>query len=148
MFPNRLLLLRSDLSKVRSGPSSLVARRQWPVPSRITSFPTTIIHHPPQCHAFTSTTASSSRPFQILGVQQIALGTTDKEGTSKLWQDIFGLQPESSHRLEKENVEEDILKVGAAKSPFVVEIDLMQPIDPNKSPKVRLSRFKKGVLTK
>ena len=53
-----------------------------------------------------------------------------------MWQDIFGLKAESTHRLEKENVVEDILKVGAAKSPFVVEIDLMQPIDPNKSPKV------------
>ena len=54
-----------------------------------------------------------------------------------LWQDIFGLQPHATKRIEKENVEEDILKVGAAKSPFVVEIDLMQPIDPEKSPKVR-----------
>ena len=53
-----------------------------------------------------------------------------------MWQDIFGFKAESTHRLEKENVVEDILKVGAAKSPFVVEIDLMQPIDPNKSPKV------------
>lgn len=53
-----------------------------------------------------------------------------------MWQDIFGLKAESTHRLEKENVVEDILEVGAAKSPFVVEIDLMQPIDPNKSPKV------------
>jgi len=86
-------------------------------------------------HQFLSFSSSSgSRPFKVLGVQQIALGSTDKQGTNKLWHDIFGLQPESSHRLEKEN--EDILRVGAAKSAFAVEVDLMQPIDPEKSPKV------------
>lgn len=83
-----------------------------------------------------STDSNTTRPFRILGVQQIALGSTDKQGTATLWQDIFGLQPHSTKRIEKENVEEDILKLGAAKSPFVVEIDLMQPIDPEKSPKV------------
>ena len=81
--------------------------------------------------------ATTPRPFTILGVQQIALGSTDKAGMDKLWGDIFGFQAESTHRLEKENVIEDILRVGAAKSPFAVEVDLMQPIDPEKSPKVR-----------
>jgi lactoylglutathione lyase len=82
------------------------------------------------------TLVTSPRPFTILGVQQIALGSTDKAGMDKLWIDIFGLKAESTHRLEKENVIEDILRVGAAKSPFAVEVDLMQPIDPDKSPKV------------
>jgi hypothetical protein len=87
------------------------------------------------------------RPFRILGIQQIALGSTDRAGLNKLWNDIFGLQKDSSHRLEKENVEEDILKVGAPKSPFVVEVDLMCPIDPEKSPKVRMS-FKNTVAAR
>jgi lactoylglutathione lyase len=47
-----------------------------------------------------------------------------------LWQDIFGLEKHSSHRIESENVEEDIIKLGPA--PYEVEIDLMRPIDPEK----------------
>lgn len=35
---------------------------------------------------------------------------------------------------EKENVDEDILRCG--KGPMAVEVDIMQPLDPNKSPKV------------
>jgi hypothetical protein len=42
-----------------------------------------------------------------------------------LWQDIFGLEKHSSHRIENENVEEDIIKLGPA--PYEVEIDLMRP---------------------
>lgn len=38
--------------------------------------------------------------------------------------------------LQKENVNEDILKVGEGIA--AVEIDLMQPIDPNKTPKVHI----------
>jgi hypothetical protein len=94
---------------------------------------TTIKQWVPLVRPFATSTA---RPFTILGVQQIALGSTDKAGMDKLWIDIFGLKVESTHRLEKENVIEDILRVGAAKSPFAVEVDLMQPIDPDKSPKV------------
>ena len=82
-----------------------------------------------------STSASSTRPFRILGVQQIALGSTDKQGMTTLWEDIFGLKPHSNHRIERENVDEDILKVGVGVL-GQVEIDLMQPIDPDKSPKV------------
>lgn len=93
-----------------------------------------------------SLTTTSPRPFQILGVQQIALGSTDKSGMTKLWQDIFGLQPIGSFRSEKENVDEDILKLGAAKSPFCVEVDLMVPIDETKSPKVNLERKKGNVF--
>ena len=36
----------------------------------------------------------------------------------------------------KENVDEDILQVGV--SPFQVEVDLMQPLDESKSPKVHI----------
>lgn len=49
---------------------------------------------------------------------------------------MFGLKDRvvDSVRLEKENVEEDIVQLGP--KPFSVEIDLMSPIDPEKSPKV------------
>ena len=41
--------------------------------------------------------------------------------------------------MEGENVDEDILRVGPV--PFEVEVDLMTPIDPEGSPKVRFGYF-------
>jgi lactoylglutathione lyase len=46
----------------------------------------------------------------------------------------MGLDLVSTKRIEKENVDEDIARIGSG--PLAVEIDLMQPIDPDKSPKV------------
>ena len=46
----------------------------------------------------------------------------------------MGLRFGHSYKSEKENVDEDICETGAG--PFTVEVDLMQPIDPNKRPKV------------
>lgn len=74
------------------------------------------------------------RPFKVLGVQQIAIGGEDKSKLEKFWVDIMGLAKVSSFRSEKENVDEDILSMG--KGAFSVEVDIMQPIDPTKSPKV------------
>ena len=79
------------------------------------------------------------RPFRILGVQQIAVGALDKSGLSKLYVDLFGLSPSGNYRNEKENVDEDIVSIG--KGPLAVEIDLMQPIDPEKSPKVHVPQL-------
>jgi lactoylglutathione lyase len=81
-------------------------------------------------------TTAAARPFQILGIQQVAIGCEEKSPLDALWKDIFGFQASASKRLEKENVEEDILKVGP--SPFEVEVDLMVPIDKDKSPKVSI----------
>jgi lactoylglutathione lyase len=76
--------------------------------------------------------SASDRPFQVLGVQQIAVGSLDKEALRHLWVDLLGCGPvQSSHRLEKENVDEDILTVGGT-----VEVDLMAPIDPEAKPAV------------
>ncbi|TGM56917.1 VOC family protein [Leptospira vanthielii] len=77
---------------------------------------------------------SGNRPFKVLGIQQVAIGGESKEKLSKFWIDIMGLTKVSDYKSEKENVDEDILSMG--NGPFKVEIDLMQPIDPNKSPKV------------
>src|SRR5690606_2033600 len=58
----------------------------------------------------------------------------DKSKLGKFWIDIMGLSKQSSFRSEKENVDEDILSMG--KGVYAVEIDIMQPIDATKSPKV------------
>lgn len=74
------------------------------------------------------------RPFRILGVQQIAVGSTDKSALRHLWIDLLGLQAVDSFRSERENVDEDVLVVGQGSA--AVEIDLMTPLDPARSPKV------------
>jgi lactoylglutathione lyase len=74
------------------------------------------------------------RPFRVLGVQQIAVGGPDKARLAALWVDLLGLAARGTFRSERENVDEDILSVGAG--PFAVEIDLMQPVDPEKKPRV------------
>lgn len=76
----------------------------------------------------------SERPFHVLGIQQIAIGAADKSALRKLWVDTFGLRVTGNFRSESENVDEDIAVLGAG--PFKVEVDLMQPIDPEKRPKV------------
>lgn len=75
-----------------------------------------------------------NRPFRVLGVQQIAVGGTDKAALRRLWVDVLGLEPTGTYRSESENVDEDITVLGSG--PFRVEFDLMQPLDPEKKPKV------------
>ena len=77
---------------------------------------------------------SSPRPFQVLGVQQIAVGGLDKQRLRAFWVDLLGLRYGHSYQSEKENVDEDICETGAG--PFTVEVDLMQPLDPDKKPAV------------
>lgn len=76
----------------------------------------------------------TTRPFNILGIQQIAVGGLDKTKLRKFWVDTLGLSYSSTYVSEKENVDEDICEAGHG--PFKVEVDLMQPIDPDKKPKV------------
>jgi lactoylglutathione lyase len=76
----------------------------------------------------------SERPFNVLGVQQIAVGGLDKGALRRLWVDTFGLAIAHTTKSESENVDEDILQLGSG--PFAVEIDLMQPLDPEKRPRV------------
>jgi lactoylglutathione lyase len=70
------------------------------------------------------------RPFRVLGVQQIAIGGRSKARLRSLWVDLLGVQRNGTFRSESENVDEDILCVGD------VEIDLMEPIDPDARPRV------------
>ncbi|MEN9879923.1 MAG: hypothetical protein RIQ55_569 [Pseudomonadota bacterium] len=75
-----------------------------------------------------------TRPFKILGVQQIAIGGPSKEKLRTLWVDMLGLEITGNFVSERENVDEDITTMG--KGPFKVEVDLMQPLDPEKKPAV------------
>lgn len=76
-----------------------------------------------------------SRPFRILGIQQIAVGGLDKDPLRRLWIDTLGLTLTGTYQSEKENVDEDIAQLGHG--PYAVEVDLMQPLDPEKRPKVQ-----------
>ena len=77
---------------------------------------------------------AQSRPFQVLGIQQIAIGGTDKSRMQKLWVDMLGLEVTGTFKSERENVDEDILAMGHGA--FKVEVDLMQPLDIDKKPAV------------
>ncbi len=75
-----------------------------------------------------------TRPFKVLGLQQIAIGATDKSTLRHLWVDLFGLSVSGHFQSERENVDEDICTLG--QGPFKVEVDLMQPLDIQKKPAV------------
>jgi len=77
---------------------------------------------------------TSTRPFKVLGIQHIAIGSKDKSRLEKLWIDILGLNKTGSFKSEKENVDEDILETGPG--PASVEVDIMQPVDIDRKPNV------------
>jgi len=85
-----------------------------------------------------ASSSATKRPFRVLGVQQIALGSTDKARLRRLWVDLLGLTLEGSYRSERENVDEDIAVIGHG--PARCEIDLMQPLDPAARPAVHEPR--------
>lgn len=64
----------------------------------------------------------------------MAIGGTQKSELRRFWVGLLGLTPQGHYRSEKENVDEDIVIAG--RGPFRVEVDLMQPINPDKRPKV------------
>jgi lactoylglutathione lyase len=76
----------------------------------------------------------TSRPFRILGVQQIAIGGESKDKLRALWVDLLGLTVTGHFRSERENVDEDICTIGSGDA--AVEVDLMEPIDPRAKPAV------------
>ena len=76
----------------------------------------------------------SQRPFQVLGLQQIAVGAPSKDALRRIWIDMLGLTLKGNFRSEKENVDEDIAETGHG--PHAVEVDLMEPIDAEAKPKV------------
>jgi lactoylglutathione lyase len=76
----------------------------------------------------------ATRPFRVLGVQQIAIGGPDKKRLAHLWIDLFGLTKTGSYQSPSENVDETIAVIG--KGATAIEVDLMQPLDPAKKPRV------------
>jgi len=77
----------------------------------------------------------SERPFKVLGIQQIAVGGPDKTRLRDLWVNTLGLELSGTFQSESENVDEDIAVVGSG--PLKVEVDLMQPLHPDKKPSVQ-----------
>jgi lactoylglutathione lyase len=75
-----------------------------------------------------------TKPFRILGLQQIAIGGAHKQRLRALWVDMLGLTIKSSFVSERENVDEDICALG--RGVHAVEVDLMQPLDAQKKPAV------------
>src|SRR5690606_29790837 len=78
--------------------------------------------------------SNAIRPFKVLGIQQVAIGGTDKHRMKQLWVDMLGLEQTGTFQSERENVDEDILAMGRGATK--VEVDIMQPLDPDKKPAV------------
>jgi lactoylglutathione lyase len=70
----------------------------------------------------------------VLGIQQVAIGGPDKSRLRRLWVDMLGLEVTGHFRSERENVDEDICSMG--QGAFRVEVDLMEPVDPQGKPAV------------
>jgi lactoylglutathione lyase len=77
---------------------------------------------------------TDTRPFRVLGIQQIAIGGPSKARLRTLWVDMLGLRVTGNFTSERENVDEDICAMGSGV--HAVEVDLMQPLDPDKKPAV------------
>jgi lactoylglutathione lyase len=76
----------------------------------------------------------TKRPFEILALQQVAIGGLDKKRLRRLWVDLLGLSQRGSYVSEQENVDEDILVLGRGDGE--VEIDLMEPLHLDRRPRV------------
>jgi lactoylglutathione lyase len=74
------------------------------------------------------------KPFRILGLQQVAIGGPDKHRLRALWVDVLGLAVKGTFVSERENVDEDICAIGHGA--HEIEVDLMQPLDPDRKPAV------------
>eukprot|EP00924_Labyrinthula_sp_SR-Ha-C_P005434 snap_masked-scaffold_1-processed-gene-31.22-mRNA-1 protein AED:0.08 eAED:0.08 QI:0/-1/0/1/-1/1/1/0/167 len=88
---------------------------------------------------YLSSAVKGPSTFKVLGVQQIAIGAEKKSDLAHLWIDLFGVKKQLTFKSEKENVNEDVLLLGKDDlDPHAVEIDLMEPLDSGKSPKVHI----------
>lgn len=79
-------------------------------------------------------TTLMSRPFRVLGMQQIAVGARSRERLRHFWCALLGVPKSGEFESARENVQEDILKLGVG--PWAIEIDLMQPLDEHAKPAV------------
>ena len=74
------------------------------------------------------------RPFSVLGIQQVAIGSDSKAKLNEFWVGLLGLEYKCTFVSESENVDEDICSMGSGD--LAVEVDLMQPLDADKKPRV------------
>ena len=70
----------------------------------------------------------------LAGGQGRRMGGLDKGRLRTLWVDTLGLQLDGNYTSEKENVDEDIAFLG--QGAHRVEVDLMQPLDTDRKPRV------------
>ena len=77
---------------------------------------------------------NTARPFRILGLQQIAVGGDSLDALRTLWVDTLGVTKTGEYESASENVREDILTLGDGV--HAVEVDLMEPLDPDARPRV------------
>ena len=66
-----------------------------------------------------------TKPFKILGIQQVAIGGENKDRLRKLWVELLGFEYKSTFVSERQNVDEDICAIGTGA--HEIEVDLMQP---------------------
>lgn len=98
----------------------------------------------PPCRALSAAAedGGTALPYRVLGVQQVAIGGLDKGALSALWTGLLGCRRLRAFQSPTENVDEDVCLLGPAgprASPLAVtEIDLMQPLDAERSPKVHV----------
>jgi len=78
----------------------------------------------------------STRPFRVVGVQQVAVGALDRSRLHRLWVDLLGLPSRADFRNEIENVDGELVTIGAG--PLAVDLNLLEPIDPHRSPRAHL----------
>lgn len=77
---------------------------------------------------------NDAKEFSVLGIQQIAIGGDSLSALRSLWVDTLGVTKTGEYEAEAENVREDILTLGSGV--HAVEVDLMEPIDPDGRPRV------------
>jgi lactoylglutathione lyase len=78
--------------------------------------------------------AGEARPFRVLGVQQVAIGGLSRDPLRRLWCELLGVAKVGDYQSTSENVAEDILRLGTG--PLAVELDLMEPLDAGRAPRV------------
>lgn len=81
-----------------------------------------------------STAPASTRPFRVLGLQQVALGASQRSALEALWVDLLGVPAVGHFTSASENVDEAILALGRGLGR--VELDLMQPLSVDGTPRV------------
>lgn len=69
------------------------------------------------------------KPFQIMGIDHVAIGALDKTGLVEFWTDILGGNVIREASAPGENTDEVVVEFGTS------HIDLMSPIDAEKKPK-------------